>query len=186
MADLTQFLKGPSRGGKIPSGELLPLVYDELRHLAARRMADQPPGATLQPTGLVHEAWIRMTGNEDRHWENREHFFKTASMAMRSILVDRARRKASLKRGQGQRDIPIDDVEISCAEPEERILMVDEALGRLEKDDPDSARIVTLKFFGGLTNKQIAELDGVAERTVERQWAYARWCLFEMIREEHG
>lgn len=185
MPDLTQFLENSSAGGKIPSGELLPLVYDELRHLAARRMATQGPAATLQPTALVHEAWLRLAGDGERQWQDKTHFFKTAAIAMRSILVDRARRKTSLKRGSGQANVPLEGLEISKAEPEDRILMIDEVLGQLEKDDEESARIVTLKFFGGLTNKQIAELDGVSERTVERQWCYARLRLFEMIQREH-
>jgi len=185
MPDLTQFLENSSAGGKIPSGELLPLVYDELRHLAARRMAKHGPAATLQPTALVHEAWLRLAGDGERQWEDKTHFFKTAAIAMRSILVDRARRKSSLKRGSGQENVPLDELEISKAEPEDRILMIDEVLGKLEQEDEESARIVTLKFFGGLTNKQIAELDGVSERTIDRQWSYARMRLFEMIQREH-
>lgn len=166
------------------SGELLPLVYDELRHLASKRMAGMGGGLTLQPTALVHEAWIRLCGDESRGWVDRSHFFKTAARAMRGILVDRARKKASLKRGGGMQDLRIDEIEISNAEPEERILLIDEALGQLESRDAESARIVTLKFFGGLTNRQIAEIDGVTERTVERKWAYARSCLYEIVRDQ--
>lgn len=184
MTDASDIVKDLPVGSGLLSGELLPLVYDELRHLASKRMATLGGGVTLQPTALVHEAWLRLCGDKERCWVDRVHFFKTASRAMRGILVDRARRKTSLKRGSGVKDLSIDEVEISNAEPEERILMIDEVLDRLETQDPDSARIVTLKFFGGLTNKQIAEMDGVTERTIERQWAYARSCLYEMMREE--
>lgn len=166
------------------TAELLPLLYDELRHVASKRMANMGGGFTLQPTALVHEAWIRLCGDEDRSWADRSHFFRTAVRAMRGILVDRARKKSSLKRGGGLHELRIEDVEISTAEPEIRILLIDEALVRLEATDAESARVVMLKFFGGLTNKQIAEMDGVTERTIERKWAYARSCLYEMMREQ--
>jgi RNA polymerase sigma factor (TIGR02999 family) len=174
-----------STGGGIPSEELLPLVYDELRHLAARRMTAYGPAASLQPTALVHEAWLRLAQVDDRCWNDKAHFFRTAAKAMRGILVDRARRKTALKRGDRLAEISIDDLEICAAEPEDRLLMIDDVLDRLEQQDEVSARIVTLKFFGGLTNRQIAELHDVTERTVERQWAYARLKLFEMIQDEH-
>ncbi len=184
MTDASNLANEFPAGSDLLSGDLLPLVYDELRHVASKRMATLGGGVTLQPTALVHEAWLRLCGDKEQCWADRVHFFKTASRTMRGILVDRARRKASLKRGGGAINLSIDEVEISNAEPEERILMIDEVLDRLETQDPDSARVVTLKFFGGLTNKQIAEMDGVTERTIERQWAYARSCLYEMMREE--
>jgi|688.fasta_scaffold190466_1 RNA polymerase sigma factor (TIGR02999 family) len=175
--------EGSTLTGKIPSEELLPLVYDELRHLAARRMTAYGPNATLQPTALVHEAWLRLAEVDNRCWNDKAHFFRTAALAMRGILVDRARRKTALKRGDRLTEISIDDIEISAAEPEDRLLMIDDALDHLEKKDEASARIVTLKFFGGITNRQIAELHGVTERTIERQWAYARLKLYEMIHD---
>jgi len=171
--------------GKIPSEELLPLVYDELRHLAARRMTAYGPAATLQPTALVHEAWLRLAEVHDRCRTDKAQFFRTAAKSKRGILVDRARRKTALKRGDRLAELSIDDIEICAAEPEDRLLMIDEALDLLEQSDEASARIVTLKFFGGLTNRQIAELHEVTERTVERQWAYARLKLYEMIQNEH-
>ena len=140
--------------------------------------------ATLQPTALVHEAWLRLAGADDRCWNDKAHFFRTAAKAMRGILVDRARRKTALKRGDRLAELSYDDIEICAAEPEDRLLMIDEVLDRLEQTDEASARIVTLKFFGGLTNRQIAELHEVTERTVERQWAYARLKLYEMIQDE--
>lgn len=139
-------------------------------------------GLTLQPTELVHEAWLRLCGDESRGWADCAHFFKTAARTMRGILVDRARKKASIKRGRGIQDLRIDEIQISNAEPEERILLIDDALGQLESQDAESARIVTMKFFGGLTNKQISVIDGVTERTIERKWAYARSCLYELVR----
>lgn len=185
MPQPSLFPEGSALNGKIPSEELLPLVYDELRHLAARRMEAYGPAATLQPTALVHEAWLRLSEVVDRSWNDKAHFFRTAALAMRGILVDRARRKTALKRGDRLAEISIDDLEIYAAEPEERLLMIDDVLDRLEQQDEVSARIVTLKFFGGLTNRQIAELHDVTERTIERQWAYARLKLYEMIQDEH-
>jgi len=184
MTDITGLIGATASGGSIPSAELLPLVYDELRHLAARRMAANGPAATLQPTALVHEAWLRLAKVDSRCWNDKAHFFRTAAKAMRAVLVDRARRKSALKRNDRLAEVSIDDIEICAAEPEERLLMIDEALDRLEHKNEASARIVNLKFFGGLTNRQIAELHGVTERTVERQWAYARLKLYEMIHDE--
>lgn len=186
MMDWTKFIDNNSSAGGISSAELLPLVYEELRLMAAHRMSSQPVYGTLQSTALVHEAWLKMASDPDKCWENRSHFFKTAASAMRSILVDRARRRATHKMGHGLANLQIDECQACETQPEDRILMIDQVLDNLEKNDPDSARIVTMKFFGGLTNRQIAEIDGVAERTIERQWAYARSCLFKMIRKEEG
>jgi RNA polymerase sigma factor (TIGR02999 family) len=184
VSDITQILKQVGRGETAASERLLPLVYEELRRLAAARMAQEAAGHTLQPTALVHEAWLRLVMESDRSWENRAHFFRTAALAMRRILVDRARTKASLKRGGGRERVNIDDIELAASSPDDRVLLVDGALDRLEAEDPESARIVVLKFFGGLTNKEVAESLGVTERTVERQWAYAKASLFQMIRHE--
>lgn len=184
VSDITQILKQIGRGETTASERLLPLVYEELRRLAAARMAQEAAGHTLQPTALVHEAWLRLVMESDRSWENRAHFFRTAALAMRRILVDRARNKASLKRGGGRERVNIDDIELAASSPDERVLLVDGALDRLEAEDPESAHIVVLKFFGGLTNREVAESLGVTERTVERQWAYAKASLFQMIRHE--
>ena len=184
MSDLTLMLNALGRGENCVSEELLPLVYDELRNLATARMAGEAPGQTLQATALVHEAWLKLVSGSDRTWENRAHFFRAAAQAMRRILVDRARNKASLKRGAGAEKVPIDDLELAAASPDDKVLLVDEALERLEAEDPESARIVTLKFFGGLTNQDVAKTLGVTERTVERQWAYAKACLFGMIQKD--
>ncbi len=165
------------------SEELLPLVYDELRTLAAKQMSGERAGHTLQATALVHEAWIRLTEVDDHLWNDRKHFFRAAALAMRRILISRARAKACKKRGERAVHLQIDDLEIVDENHSERIIAVHEMLEELEKSDPESARIITLKFFGGLTNKEISEVDGVSERTIERKWAYARVCLYKMIKE---
>jgi len=183
MSDVTLLLEAVGRGERGASEELLPLVYDELRHLAASRMSREGGGQTLQATALVHEAWLRMAGQKERTWNNREHFFRVAALAMRRILVDRARHKASLKCGGNAERLNIDDLDLCETPSDDRILLIDDALSRLEGEDPESARIVTLKFFGGFTNKEIAGTLGVTERTVERRWAYARACLFRLIQK---
>jgi RNA polymerase sigma factor (TIGR02999 family) len=180
MNDVTLLLETIG-GGRGASEELLPLVYDELRSLAVARLANENARQTLQPTALVHEAWLRLVKGEARTWNNRQHFFRVAAQAMRRILVDRARHKSSLKGGSRAEHLNIEDIEICTTEPDERILLIDEALNRLEVNDPESAKIVTLKFFGGFTNREIAENLGVSERTVERHWAYAKASLLDMI-----
>ncbi|MEK7949708.1 ECF-type sigma factor [Luteolibacter soli] len=169
----------------LPSGrvssELLPLVYDELRELAAKRLSDESGEHTLQATALVHEAWLAVAGNDERVWDNRRHFLRAASLAMRHILVDRARAKASQKRGNYPETLTLEGLDIEAASIDDRVLLVDEMLTRLEEEDPESVRIITLKFFAGLTNKEIAAMDGVTERTVERYWAFARAKIFRMI-----
>jgi RNA polymerase sigma factor (TIGR02999 family) len=175
---------------QLPSGrvssELLPLVYDELRELAAKRLADESGENTLQATALVHEAWLAVAGKDERLWDNRRHFFRAASLAMRHILVDRARSKASQKRGNYPETLTLEGLDIAASSVDDRVLLVDEMMTRLEKEDPESVRIITLKFFGGLTNKEIAAMDGITERTVERYWAFARSKLFRMMRAELG
>ncbi len=174
---------GAPAAGNQASDELLPLVYDELRHLATVHLARERPGQTLQATALVHEAWLRLENNEERLWNNRTHFFRAAAQAMRRILVDKFREKASLKRGQHPERLSLDQAELSVAEPDERVLWIDEALTQLEIDDPESAQIVTLKFFGGFTNEEIAQAREVSLRTIERKWAYAKTCIFQLVRE---
>lgn len=181
MSNITLVLQAVGRGEQPASESLLPLVYDELRRLAAARMASEAAGQTLQPTALVHEAWLQLVGDGHRTWENRAHFFGAASDAMRRILIDQARRKSTLKRGGGQARLNIADLDLSAAGPDEHMLLIDEALEQLEKEDPEKARIVVLKFFGGLTNREAAETLGIGERSVERQWAAAKVRLFQWI-----
>lgn len=175
-------LEAVERGEAGASADLLPLVYNELRRHAAGRMAREAVGHTMQPTALVHEAWLRMVGNGDRHWENRAHFFGAAAEAMRRILIENARRKARLKRGGNPVRIELDHAELSATTPDEKVLLIDDALEKLEMEDPEKARVVVLKFFVGLTNQEVAENLGVTERTVERHWAYAKAWLFQSIR----
>lgn len=162
------------------------MVYDELRRLAGSRMARERGDHTLQPTALVHEAWLRLARPDAPRWNDRAHFFRAAALAMRRILVERARAKACVRRGSGAERIPLDALELGAVAPDERVLMVDEALELLERDDPALARLVTLKFFGGFTNAEIADATGVTERTVERQWAYARASLLALMAPPGG
>ena len=186
VSALGKILESAAWTGRPVSAELLPLVYDELKALAAKRIAGEAPGQTLQATALVHEAWLKLNKDEARNWSDRSHFFRAAALAMRRILVGRARAKARVKRNGGLKSLSLSEVEVADETQGARILQVDEMLERLEVEDPDSARVVTLKFFGGLTNAEIAAMDGVAERTVERKWAYAKGRLYQMIREEPG
>ncbi|HWQ91050.1 MAG TPA: ECF-type sigma factor [Clostridia bacterium] len=180
--DVTQVLQATCEGGH-SSEKLLPLVYQELRHLAAARMAGQYVGQTLQATALVHEAWLKLFA-ANRVWQNRTHFFRAAAQAMRQILVDRARRKLSLKQGARLECVTIDGLEVAEEKAEERVLLIDEALERLQRSNAELAQVVTLKFFGGLTNAEVAETTGVTERTVQNKWNFAKAWLLKNIEEE--
>ena len=184
MSDITLMLQAVARGERQASSDLLPLVYEELRQLAGARMAREAAGQTLQPTALVHEAWLRLVGEGNRNWENRAHFFGAAAEAMRRILIESARRKSRLKRGGKQERVDINDVDLAAATPDDKVLLIDEALEKLKAEDPEKARIVVLKFFGGLTNQEVAHTLNVTERTVERQWAFAKAWMFRSIQTE--
>lgn len=183
MTEITLALQAIGRGDGHAAEELLPLVYNELRRHAAVRMAQEAAGQTLQPTALVHEAWLRMFGDGGCRWQNRAHFFGAASEAMRRILVENARRKSRLKRGGNPLRVDIDQLELAATTPNEKVLLIDEALERLRAQDPEKALVVVLKFFGGSTNQEVAESLEIAERTVERHWAYAKAWLFQSIRD---
>ena len=183
-SDITQVLHAIGRNEEGASEKLLPLVYAELRRLAAARMAHELSGQTLQPTALVHEAWLRLVGDGDKTWQNRAHFFGAAAEAMRRILIERARHKSRLKHGGGQARLNIDDLELADTTPDDKILLIDEALARLKVEDPQLERIVVLKFFGGLSNEEIAESLGLSNRTLDREWAYAKVWLFGFIRKQ--
>ncbi len=181
---MTLMLHAIRRGDAGSSEDLLPVVYEELRRLAMSRMAKEASGQTLQATALVHEAWLRLVQDGDRTWQNRAHFFGAAAEAMRRILIENARRKSRLKRGGDLLRVDLGDVELVDTTPDEKILLINEALEQMETSDPEKARVVVLKFFGGLTNQEVAENLGVTERTVERHWAFAKAWLFEKIRSQ--
>jgi RNA polymerase sigma factor (TIGR02999 family) len=179
MNELTLMLRSPGN-----SEELLATVYDELRRLAAARMARESAGQTLQATALVHEAWLQLVGEGDRSWENRAHFFGAAAHAMRRILVDAARRKSRMKRGAGRVRVDLAHVDVAEAMRDDDVLLINEALEKLEREDPDQAQIVVLKFFGGLTNEEVAATLGIGERTVYRQWVCAKARLFRWVKQQ--
>lgn len=181
--DVTRILQSLDEDG-LAAEELLPLVYGELRQLAAKRMASQPAGHTLQATALVHEAWLRLFDGNARVWQNRAHFFRAAAQAMRHILIERARSKMSRKHGNRPKYVSIDDVDVADEPPEERVLLIDEALERLQKKHAELAQVVMLKFFAGLTNAEVAEMTGVTERTIQNKWAFAKAWLLKNIEDE--
>jgi RNA polymerase sigma factor (TIGR02999 family) len=186
MSDVTRILNAIEGGDARAAHELLPLVYDELRVLAAQRLSHEPPGQTLQATALVHEAYLRLVGDEPRTWENRGHFFAAAAEAMRRILVDSARRKNSHRHGGGCQRLGLDDLDVPISEWPEDLIRLDDALSRLAQQDPEVAEIVQLRYFGGLTLEQAAEVKGISRRTAGRYWSYARLWLFREVTREDG
>ena len=181
MNDVTQLLEAVGQGDPKAAEELLPLVYEELRRLAAARMAQQPPGQTLQATALVHEAWLRLGGDQMPRWESRRHFFAAAAQAMRHILIERARRKLRARHGGQWQRVELDAVDIPMPNDndDERLLEIDSALDKLAAVAPEKAEVVKLRFFVGLDEKETAELLHISPRTVERYWRYAKAWLFE-------
>ncbi len=169
---ITRTLDAVGRGEPGAAAELLPLVYEELRSLARARMSHVPPGNTLQPTALVHEAYLRLVGKADPGWDHRGHFFAAASQAMRQILVDQARRKAAMKHGGDRKRLDIDELQLAIETPHEDVLALHDALERLEQEDPRKAQIAVFRYFAGLTGKETAAALGVSVRTVEREWRY--------------
>lgn len=186
MNDLTLMLQNSDGDEKLLAEKVLPLVYEELRRLAAARMAREASGQTLQPTALVHEAWLKLVHDGGRTWENRAHFYRAAAIAMRRILIDRARQKSSIKRAGGWLRIDVSKLDLAAVSPDEHLLLIDDSLQSLEREDPESAEVVLLKFFSGLTNKETARTLGLSEATVERRWAFAKVRLFQLIRESQG
>ncbi|MEY2410447.1 MAG: hypothetical protein QOF48_3117 [Verrucomicrobiota bacterium] len=182
MPDITLLLDSAARGDARAAEELLPLVYEELRRIAAHKMAGESSGHTLQATALVHEAWLRLAGANQKSWENRAHFFGAAAEAMRRILVDSARRKHSLKRGAGGERVELDESSLVLAAPAEELLAVHEALDRLAAEDPAAAELVKLRYFIGMNMEEAASALGLAKRTAENLWTYARAWLHREIR----
>jgi RNA polymerase sigma factor (TIGR02999 family) len=183
MNEVTHILSALEQGDVHASGRLLPLVYDELRRLAAQKMAQERPGQTLQATALVHEAYLRLVapGGREPQWSSRGHFFAAAAEAMRRILVEQARHKKSAKAGGGRQRVPLDHIEPAVPDAEGDLLGLHEALEKLEQKDQRKAVLVKLRFFAGLTNEQAAEVLGISTSTADNDWAYARsWLRLEM------
>jgi len=184
VSEVTRILEAAQRGDAKAADELLPLVYAELRRLAAHKMANEAPGQTLQPTALVHEAWLRLTGGEERKWDSRGHFFAAAAEAMRRILIDNARRKRALRHGGGQRRQDIQEVEIAVEMKEDELLAMNEALEKFAALDKPKAELVKLRYFAGLTIEQAAETLGISAPTAKRHWTYARAWLYREIQSQ--
>jgi RNA polymerase sigma factor (TIGR02999 family) len=186
MAEITRMLEAVQRGEPEASAELFRRVYEELRQVAGQKMAREAPGHTLQPTELVHEAWLRLAGQEQPPWHNRAHFFGAAAEAMRRILVERARRRNRLKRGGQWTRVDMEEADIPSPMPDDDLLAMDEALGRLAEFDARAAEVVKLNFFAGLTHEQAASELGLSLSTIERSWTFARAWLFREIEENRG
>jgi RNA polymerase sigma factor (TIGR02999 family) len=182
MSDINSLLHGLEHDDPAAAAELLPLVYDDLRRLAAHRLAHEAPGQTLQPTALVHEAYLRLVGEgRGQHWQGRRHFFAAAAEAMRRILVENARRKRRHKRGGDRERRPLEEVELLAPEPREDVLALDEALTELATTDRAAADLVQLRYFGGLPIPDAAQVLGVSPRTAERLWTFARTWLRDRV-----
>src|SRR5215207_6981800 len=187
MSDVTRLIDAAGAGDPTAAAELLPLVYDELRKLAAVRLADEKPGQTLQPTALVHEAYLRLVGGPTpQDWNGRGHFFASAAEAMRRILVEAARRKGRARHGGGRARLDLDAVEPAAGEADDRLLAIDEALTLLAAEDPAAAEVVKLRFFAGLTAEHAADALGISLRTANNHWAFARAWLFRRLAQPGG
>jgi len=184
MNEVTRIINAISQGDKGATDELLPLVYEELRRLAAQKLSQEPPGQTLQATALVHEAYIRLVEGGCDDWNSRGHFFKAAAEAMRRILVESARTKGRLKRGGNRRRVSLDDFDLAIGSPQADVVALDEALTKLAEDKPLMVKAVELRYFAGLTLEQIAEILGVSDRTVSSYWAYAKAWLYRKVTED--
>jgi RNA polymerase sigma factor (TIGR02999 family) len=186
MSDISQILNVIQQGDPHAASQLLPLVYDELRRLAAQKLAHELPGQTLQPTALVHEAYLRVVGkdNREQQWDGRGHFFAAAAEAMRRILVERARSRATRKRGGERCRLDLDQVELTCDDRPHELLALDEALQELERHDAQAAQLVKLRYYAGLTHQQAAETLGISRRAADRVWALARAWLYQQIGDQ--
>jgi len=182
VSDVTRILDRVQHGDAKAADELLPLVYEELRRLAAHKMANEAAGQTLQPTALVHEAWLRLGGDDQPAWQNRAHFFAAAAEAMRRILIDRARQKARLRRGGDWQRVDIEHVTVAMDDAHDIVLAIHEALDTLAARDLVKAEIVKLRYFVGMSHQEIAAALGISEPTVRRHWAYARSWLYAELK----
>jgi RNA polymerase sigma factor (TIGR02999 family) len=188
MSEVTRILTAIEQGEAGAADQLLPLVYDNLRRLAAWHMAQERPGQTLQATALVHEAWLRLVGQEDSQWDGRRHFLAAAAEAMRRILIDNARRKQAARHGGGlhRTELKPDELPIAGGAPDDELLAVDEALAALAAHDPSKAELVKLRYFAGFTLEETAAALGMSLRTTKRDWAYARAWLYREIARRRG
>jgi RNA polymerase sigma factor (TIGR02999 family) len=186
VSEVTRVIEAVQRGDPKAAHELLPLVYDELRKLAASKMANEAAGHTLQPTALVHEAWLRLVGRDNPKFSGRAHFFAAAAEAMRRILIDRARRKRTLRHGGGQLKIDLENLDLASPDADDQLLAVNEALDKLASQDPIEARLVKLRYFVGLTNEEAASLLDISPRTARNYWAHARTWLYHEIAVRSG
>lgn len=185
MTDVTRILNAIEQGDEKAADKLLPLVYEELRLLAAQKLSHESPGQTLQATALVHEVYLRLVGSEDREWKSRRHFFAAAAESMRRILIENARRKQSLKYGGGHKRIDLDGIDVFVDGPSEELLALNEALDRLAEKDQMKADLVKLRYFAGLTSKQTAQLLEISHSTADEYWAYAKaWLKAEIIEQD--
>jgi len=182
VSEVTRILDRVQQGERKAAEELLPLVYEELRKLAAHKMANEAPGQTLQPTALVHEAWLRLAGNETQRWDDRAHFFGAAAEAMRRILIERARRRLAAKRGGGIQPLDVDVIEVPCPTlDDDGLLMINEALEKLAAVDPRKAELVKLRYFVGMSFEEASSALGITVPTAKQWWAYARaWLTVEI------
>jgi RNA polymerase sigma factor (TIGR02999 family) len=184
MSNATVMLHAIEAGDAKAADQLLALVYDELRRLAAYKMSQEAPGQTLQPTALVHEAWLRLVSAEGRKFENRTHFFAAAAEAMRRILIDRARRRLTQRHGGQHERVELDESGLVAPAEDEQLLAVDEALEKLAREHPVQAQVVKLRYFAGMTNEETGQLLDLSVSTVKNYWAFARAWLFDEIRKQ--
>lgn len=185
MADVTQILNAIEQGDAQAADKLLPLIYEELRILAAQKISHEKPGQTLQATALVHEAYIRLVETESQNWNNRNHFFMAAAEAMRRILIENARRKKSLKYGGDRQRVDLDNTGIAINESADDLIALDEALKKLSFEDPTKAELVKLRYFAGLSIDQSAEILGISRATAIRHWSFTRAWLFHHIKRDY-
>lgn len=183
MNDVTRILAAIEDGDAHAANELLPIVYQELRRLAAQKLSRERPGQTLPPTALVHEAYLRLVGTTNPSWDNRAHFFAAAAEAMRRILIEQARRKRRGKHGGGRKRVDLDQADLAIEPPATELIALDEALTKLDHEDHVKAELVKLRYFAGLTVEEAAKLLGISRATADRYWAYARAWLYQEIRK---
>lgn len=184
LSDVTRILHAARNGDPQAAVELLPLVYEELRKLAAARMANEPDGHTLQATALVHEAWLRLTGDQDKNWDGRAHFFGAAAEAMRRILIDRARKRRAVRHGGDQQRVELPDLDLVAPGEDDQLLVINDALDKLAIERPAEAKLVKLRYFVGMTIEEAAEALGIAPRTAKHYWTHARAWLYCEIQNQ--